>query len=112
GGQPPQSLDPRGQVQEDEPRVCEVEIALPEWIGEQVVSANLDAVVRERLQQPRLEIGCEDAARRADALGQQPRDRSGAGTDLEAAPSLGDAERVQRADRERAVVLRAQPPAA
>ena len=78
-------------------------------VGQQVVAAHLDLIGRQRLEETGVEIDRKHRTRAADAFAKHPCDRASAGPDVQTAPALADANRVQLADSQGVVLVLEQP---
>jgi hypothetical protein len=103
GGEAPQHLLARGDVDEHQAGVDEIELALGQLVGDEVHLADLETGRRGLPQQAHVEVRRDHAAGRADP----PREPAGegpvAGARVEAAPALADAERLRAPDARRVV---------
>ncbi len=73
----------------------EVKAAGRERIGEQILAANLHAVIGQLLKQAGVQIDRQHRAATPDALSQHPSHRPGARADVQAPPPLANPDRVQ-----------------
>jgi hypothetical protein len=89
--------------------VDEVKRGLGQLVGHEVVAAHLDPVARELGEEARVEVHRKHRARAPDPLGKHSRDRPSARPDIQTAPALADANRVQLTDGQRIVVLLERP---
>ena len=87
----------------------EVKRGLGQLVGQEVVAAHLDPIARELVEEAGVEIHRKHRARAPDPLGKHPCDRASARADIQTAPALADANRVQLTDGQRIVVLLQQP---
>jgi hypothetical protein len=94
-----QGLLPPRDMHQERSLVHQVERALLQRVGEDVVALDLEiaaAVIRE---EAKVQVGSQDAAAGADPLGQPPRHASGPTADLQAAPARANAPLSEVADR-------------
>ncbi len=82
---------------------------LGQLVGQEVVVAHLDPIARELVEEARVEIHRKHRACAPDPLGKHPCDRATARADIQTAPALADANRVQLTEAKRIVVLLNQP---
>ena len=83
----------------------EVKRRFGQLVGEEVVAADFDSIARELVEEARVEIHRKHRARAPDPLGEHPGDRPSTRADIQAAPALANANRVQLTDGQRIVVL-------
>jgi len=87
----------------------EVKLAFGQLVGQQVVTAHLDPIARELVEQADVEIHRKHRARAPDPLGKHPRDRPPARPGIQTTPALADPNRIKLTGAQRIVVLLKQP---
>jgi len=88
--QPSQHSVPLRQMHEHEPGVNQVERALRQGVGNNVVPANLKIRTLERVEKACVDVGDDHTAGRADALAQPGGDRATSASEFQAMPATGD----------------------
>jgi hypothetical protein len=90
---------PLGEVHQERSLVHQVEGALLQRVGEDVVAPDLELAVAVIVDETEVQVGCQDAAAGADSLGQPPRHAPGPAANLQAAPARADAPVAEVAGR-------------
>ena len=78
-----------------------VERRFGKGVAQQIVSADLDAITGERLQQAHIEVERDHRARIAYPRGKQPRRRAGPSAHVETTPARANSDRIELPDRVR-----------
>jgi hypothetical protein len=91
--------------------VDEVKLHLGQPVAHQIVPAHLNSMASVPLKETGIDIQRQHRAGASHAAGQHPCHRAGAGADIQTAPALAHADRVQLSSRQRIVEMFKEPQA-